>query len=349
MEKRMISFALALLLCVALALPASAASTGYSDVPDGHWSADSVRRATELGLFQGIGGGRFGLGQPMTRAAFATALVRLFGWESVTPEQDTYTDVGPEHWFYSAVETASANGAIPSTGSTFRPTENITREEMAVMLIRGLGYTSLAGAVSSYSSPFTDVFTNKGFITVAYDLGIVGGIGDGRFAPDSTATREQAAVVLVRVYDRLHATSALMSSTDGYTRVSVDTPEADASQELPTTPLEPMAELYGALREMKNSGGDMKKVVLCLTAGGVRTVVSGKRIVAADTLTADDVAEILAQDGTRTYYSTRYESAYCIYQPNAYQTATVWYQSQESLAAKLRLARLFGVTRYIIE
>lgn len=55
------------------------------------------------------------------------------------------------------------------------------------------------------------------------------------------------------------------------------------------------------------------------------------------------------QEGTRTYYSTRYESAYCIYQPNAYQTATVWYQSQESQAAKLRLARLFGVTRYIVE
>ena len=38
-----------------------------------------------------------------------------------------------------------------------------------------------------------------------------------------------------------------------------------------------------------------------------------------------------------------------IYAPNAYQTATVWYQSEESMAAKLRLARLFGVTRYVLE
>ena len=349
MRKRMISMGLALLLCLSLSLPAFAASTGYSDVPEGHWSAQSVLRATELGLFQGVGGGKFGLGQPITRAAFVTALVRLFGWESVTPEHSAYTDVTPERWFYSAVETAYANGAIPSTGSTFRPTENITREEMAVMLVRGLGYTSLAGAVSSYSSPFTDVFTNKGFITVAYDLGIVDGVGDGKFAPDSTATREQAAAVLVRVYDRLHAASALMSSTAGYTRITVDTPEADASQELPTTPLEPLADLYDALRTLKNSGGDMTRAVLCLTAGGVRTVVSGKQIVSTDTLTAAEVAEILAKEGTRTYYSTRYESAYCIYQPNAYQTATVWYQSQESQAAKLRLARLFGVTRYIVE
>ena len=33
---------------------------------------------------------------------------------------------------------------------------------------------------------------------------------------------------------------------------------------------------------------------------------------------------------------------------NSYQTATVWYQSEESLAAKLQLARLFGVTRYMM-
>ena len=48
-------------------------------------------------------------------------------------------------------------------------------------------------------------------------------------------------------------------------------------------------------------------------------------------------------------YSTRYESAYCIYQPNEGQTAAVWYQSAQSLSAKLQLARLFGVTQYILE
>ena len=38
-----------------------------------------------------------------------------------------------------------------------------------------------------------------------------------------------------------------------------------------------------------------------------------------------------------------------MYDPNAYQSATVWYQSDESMAAKLQLAKLFGVTHYVME
>ena len=40
---------------------------------------------------------------------------------------------------YSAVETAYANGAITRQTDTFRPREPITREELAVMLVRAMG------------------------------------------------------------------------------------------------------------------------------------------------------------------------------------------------------------------
>ena len=84
MKKRLLIFVLTGLLCLGL-VPSAAAESGYSDVPGGHWAAGSVERATELGLFQGTGGGKFGLGRPISRAAFATALMRLFGWEEVRP------------------------------------------------------------------------------------------------------------------------------------------------------------------------------------------------------------------------------------------------------------------------
>ena len=171
MKHRLLS--LALVLCLSLSLTAPAAA-GYSDIPSGHWCEESVLRATELGLFEGVGGDRFGRGQPITRASFVTALVRLFGWEAVTPSRASYSDVTPERWFYTAVETARANGAFPSTSGAFRPTENITREEMASMLMRSLGYASLAGAADAYPSPFTDVTVNQGFITLA--------TADGRLA-----------------------------------------------------------------------------------------------------------------------------------------------------------------------
>lgn len=348
MKKRLLSLALALVLSLGLMAPASAASSGYSDVPSTHWSADSVRRATELGLFEGVGGGRFGLGQPITRAAFVTALVRLFGWRTVSPSKASYTDVSAGSWYYSAVETARANGAFASTSGAFHPTDNITREEMAVMIVRSLDYASLAGTASGYASPFLDVTTNKGFITLAYDMGIVGGVGDGKFAPDSSATREQAAAMLVRLYERLYASSIALTSLSGYTPITVATPAASDGDALPTTPLEPIGELYAQLRSSKNRGVNMSRAALCLNGGGVRTITANGKIVSTDTLTADQVASILSGSGVRTYYSTRYESAYCIYKPNSYQSATLWYQSEESQAAKLQLARLFGVTHYTL-
>ena len=125
----------ALLVTAALPAPAAAASTGFSDVPESHWAADSIRRAVDLGLFQGQTPTRFGLGAPMTRGAFVVALCRLFGWEMVTPEAGSYTDNQDKSaWYYSAVETAYANGAITRQTDTFRPREPITREELAVML-----------------------------------------------------------------------------------------------------------------------------------------------------------------------------------------------------------------------
>ena len=58
MKHRLLS--LALVLCLSLSLTAPAAAAGYSDIPSGHWCEESVLRATELGLFEGMGGGRFG-------------------------------------------------------------------------------------------------------------------------------------------------------------------------------------------------------------------------------------------------------------------------------------------------
>ena len=196
----------AALLCAALPAPAAAASTGFSDVPATHWAADSIRRAVDLGLFQGQTATRFGLGAPMTRGAFVTALCRLFGWEMVTPETGSYADNQDKTaWYYSAVVTAYANGAITHQTDTFRPRDPITREELAVMLVRAMGYGTIAGLAQDLPIPFQDVTTNTGYVAMAYELGLVNGTSATAFSPDRTATREQAAVMLIRLYDSYHA------------------------------------------------------------------------------------------------------------------------------------------------
>ena len=215
----------AALLAAALPAPAAASSTGFSDVPESHWAADAIRRAVDLGLFHGQTKTRFGLGQPMTRAAAVVTLCRLFGWETVTPEKGSYQDnQDPDTWYYSAVETAYAHGAITHQTDTFRPEDPITREELAVMLVRAMGYGTIAGLAQELPIPFRDVETNAGYVAMAYELGLVNGTTPTTFSPDRTATREQAAVMLIRLYDSYHAAApdkiGIAYSAEGLTNLT---------------------------------------------------------------------------------------------------------------------------------
>ena len=119
----------ALVLALLLTLSVGAAGTaGFSDVPESHWAAQSIQRCVQTGLLQGVGGGRFGLGRTMTRAAYATALCRLMDWELVTPEKGSFTDnQNTAKWYYSAIETAYAHGALTGESRQCRPNDAITR------------------------------------------------------------------------------------------------------------------------------------------------------------------------------------------------------------------------------
>lgn len=195
-----------LMLCAVLAggLTVSASAAGFSDVPASHWAAGSIERCVELGFFQGETASRFGLGHQMSRSAFAVVLCRFFGWTTAAPTQTIYQDVPASAWYAGAVEVAYANGALTDQSDLFRPNDPITREELAVMLVRALGYGTIAGLAQDLPVPFQDVNTNVGYITMAYDLGLMSGTSAAAFSPERAATREQVAVILIRLYDKLH-------------------------------------------------------------------------------------------------------------------------------------------------
>ena len=86
---------------------------------------ESIDKAAEYGPMNG-GGGRFGLGETISREQFVTILVRMFGWESVSGE-DAAIDIA-DSWAREFVNTAAANGVIDA-GGKFRPRDAITRRE----------------------------------------------------------------------------------------------------------------------------------------------------------------------------------------------------------------------------
>lgn len=200
MIKRYIAVLLTIILLIPLTTAAAYAAPDYADVPEDSWAKDTITAAYDYGLMQGSGGS-FGYGRSISRAEFVTVLARMFSWDIENYDGDNlFSDIS-SHWAKDYINAAALNGAVTGGGS-FRPNDAITRREMAVMLVNALGYGDIAATASSYSLPFTDVAEDKGYIVVAYDIGLTNGITETSFAPEDTATREQAAAMLVRVYER---------------------------------------------------------------------------------------------------------------------------------------------------
>lgn len=214
--KKWLSGLLTAALTAGLLVPsAGAVETGFADVPASGALADEVAKAVDHGLMGGYTAATFGYSDPMTRAQFAAVLVRMMGWDAVTPQTPSYSDVPASLGWYSAIETAAAHD-VADTGGSFRPGDAITRGEMAEMLVRALGLKSAAERLAPTASdqyarihggtPFTDLPGDKvGYITIAYTIGMTNGTSATTFSPDNTATRAQAAAMLVRIYEKIAA------------------------------------------------------------------------------------------------------------------------------------------------
>ena len=189
-------------------LSASTLAAEYPDVAPEYWAYSDIQKASEYGLVQGMDDGTFQPGEKLNRASFVTILQRMFGWENTPPEAPTFSDVPAGHWAYAAVEAAQARGILDPSDE-FHPAAYVTRQDMAVLLVRALGYDTLAADLlaAGKADSFPDVTDYAGHIAVAAAIGLTNGITDPAtgvtyFQPDSFATRDQAAAMLSRVYER---------------------------------------------------------------------------------------------------------------------------------------------------
>lgn len=98
------------LLGSSLTVPARAA--GFTDVSSGHWAAEAISQCVTHGWFQGKNAATFGVGQPMTRAAFAVVLCRFFGWQDQGASYQIFSDVPQGAWYEPALRACYEHGAV---------------------------------------------------------------------------------------------------------------------------------------------------------------------------------------------------------------------------------------------
>lgn len=172
---------------------------------ESHWSADAVDFAIANGLMNGVSDDVFAPNQTLNRAMLVTVLYRLAGSPAASESAIAaeFDDIEAGHWYTDAVLWAASNGIVTGKSeTTFAPLDNITREQFATMLMR---YCSFAGIDTGKMADLGG-FTDNGSISSyakdalswANSSGIITGRTETTIAPKGSATRGEAATMLMR-------------------------------------------------------------------------------------------------------------------------------------------------------
>ncbi len=181
----------------------------FADIVGWDWAKDQIEVLASRAIIKGKSTNEYAPGDNLTRAQFAVLIVRAL---NIPTEEykGTFSDI-PESLTWSALEIEAAQRAGIVTGradGTYGPNENITREQMATMIIRAVTYKqpALLEGVSTELT-FTDAHMIEAYakdsVAIAAKLGILKGKEDGTFAPKDSATRAQAAVLLYNLLTKL--------------------------------------------------------------------------------------------------------------------------------------------------
>lgn len=117
----------------------------------------------------------------------------------------TFRDVAKGFWAEQSISDASGKLFVLGTSSdTFAPQSKVTRAELPTILLRVAGLMNNTAAKQN----FKDVAESSWYfrsVSIAADLGIVTGLGEGTYAPQSTLTRMEAMVMVGRLLNAVSA------------------------------------------------------------------------------------------------------------------------------------------------
>ncbi|UJF35572.1 S-layer homology domain-containing protein [Paenibacillus hexagrammi] len=177
----------------------------FSDLDSAQWAKGPIEVMASKGVISGISATIFNPNANITRADFMILLTRAFQFNANVTT--SFKDVRPTDYYYEAVGIAKQLGLAEGQGDgLFNPTQEISRQDMMVLLSRAMRKAGLWAGQGTASD--LEVFADKSNVA-AYAVNdvaalIKGGIVEGsagKLNPTDHATRAEAAVLLYRMYN----------------------------------------------------------------------------------------------------------------------------------------------------
>lgn len=180
----------------------------FTDIQSRAWAVSAINNMASKGFIVGRNSSTFAPDDTCTRADFTIVLVKMLGLD--IKGNGNYSDVAVGKYYFDYVSTAKNNGIEAGVANgLFRPTDSITREEIMVMVYKGLAKKGVqmntdTTCLAKYVDNTQIAPENKAAVAALINLGAVKGDSETTVSPKKNITRAQMAVLLNEVYGVLN-------------------------------------------------------------------------------------------------------------------------------------------------
>ncbi|WP_158301688.1 S-layer homology domain-containing protein [Paenibacillus mesophilus] len=177
----------------------------FSDIAS-HWGKADIELLAGKLIVDGVTDTTFEPDRNITRAEFAALVVRSLGLSPVTSKA-YFNDVTSNAWYTGVVNAAAKAGIVDGyEDGTFRPNAQITREELAAMVVRSFEYAggkvevdaSAQAQILSKWSDANKIIWGQLEVAKAIKAGFINGMTDTTLETNGKATRAQTAAMVKR-------------------------------------------------------------------------------------------------------------------------------------------------------
>lgn len=173
----------------------------FTDLGENQWYESAIEYAYTHDIMEGMSETKFSPNTSLTRAQAVQILYNLEGQPTVTAAT-SFAD-STAHWAETPIAWAEQTGVVDGyEDGTFRPENNVTRQEFAQMMYNYAAYKGYDLNAEGDLSQFIDGDSVQEWAVTAMSWAngnaLINGHDDGTLEPGGTTTRAQAASILMR-------------------------------------------------------------------------------------------------------------------------------------------------------
>ncbi|HIW34617.1 MAG TPA: S-layer homology domain-containing protein [Candidatus Paenibacillus intestinavium] len=180
----------------------------FVDISETFWASEVIRILTSKHIINGVSDQQFNPHGNVTRAEFAAMIARALNLGISNSSVPAFRDLSSSDWFTGAINAVSEAGIVRGRGTNvFMPNAPVTREEMAVMIIRAYEYANGQPVSGDVVQPFSDWHQISSWaldaVNITREIGLISGRGQNQFAPQEMMTRAESAQIVYNLLKKL--------------------------------------------------------------------------------------------------------------------------------------------------